>query len=68
MAIAVKDLITALIGIVIGLVLFPVVKDEVDAVNTTGVRGGSLIGLIPMLYILIIFGGAVAYVVVGMKK
>lgn len=32
-------------------------KTQVDAVNTTGVTGGTLITLIPMLYIIIIFAG-----------
>ena len=66
--IQIKDLISALIGIVVGVALFPVVNDEVQKVNTTGVTGGTLITLIPMLYIIIIFAGAVAYVYVGAKK
>lgn len=67
MAISVKALIGALVGIVVGLALFPVVKEQVDAINTTGVTGGTLITLIPMVYILIIFGGAIAYVYVSSK-
>lgn len=68
MALSIKALIGALIGIVVGLALFPTeehklnlcscwVKTQVDAVNTTGVTGGTLITLIPMLYIIIIFAG-----------
>lgn len=64
----IKSLIGALVGIVVGLALFPVVNEQVTAINTTGITGGSLIGLIPMLYILIIFGGAIAYVVATQKQ
>jgi hypothetical protein len=67
MPIDIKSLIGAMFGIVVGLALFPVVKDQVDAVNTTGVTGGSLISIIPMIYILIIVGGAVAYVYFASK-
>jgi len=55
-------LLEALIGIVIGLALLPVVINQVNLVNTTGVTGGSLIALIPFIYVLIIFAGAAAYV------
>ncbi len=65
--ISVKSLLAALIGIVIGLALLPVVITQVNEVNVTGVTGGSLVGLIPFLYILIIFGGAAAYVYVASK-
>jgi len=67
MAISIKSLIGALVGIVVGLALFPVVKEQVDAINVTGVTGGTLVSLIPMIYILIIFGGAIAYVYVATK-
>ena len=67
MAISIKTLIGALVGIVVGLALFPVVLEQVNAVNVTGVTGGTLISLIPMIYILIIFGGAIAYVYVATK-
>jgi ACR3 family arsenite efflux pump ArsB len=67
MVLSIKALIGALIGIVVGLALFPTVKTQVDAVNVTGVSGGTLIGLIPMLYIIIIFAGAVGYVYVSSR-
>jgi len=67
MAISIKSLIGALIGMVIGLALFPTVTEQVDAINTTGVTGGTLITLLPMVYILIIFGGAIGYVYVANK-
>jgi hypothetical protein len=67
MAISIKSLIGALIGMVIGLALFPTVTEQVDAINTTGITGGTLITLLPMVYILIIFGGAIGYVYVANK-
>lgn len=67
MAIELKTLIGALVGIVVGLALFPVVLEQVNSVNTSGVTGGTLITLIPMIYILIVFGGAIGYVYVATK-
>lgn len=60
-------LIGTLVGVVIGLVLFPIVNDAVNAVNVTGVTGGSLIKLIPFFYILLIIGGAIGGGVAGFK-
>lgn len=64
----IKSLLGAMLAIVFGVVLFPTVKDEVDKINTTGVTGGSLIALLPMIYIIVIVSGAVAYVYWGAKK
>ena len=57
-------LIEAVIGIVVGLALFPAVQssaNEILAGNATGIVAG-LVPLIPTLYILIVIGGAAAYV------
>jgi hypothetical protein len=62
-----KVLIGTLVGVVIGLVLFPIVNDSVNAVNTTGVTGASLIKLIPFFYILLIVGGAIGGGIAGFK-
>ena len=67
MAIELRTLIGALVGIVVGLALFPVVVEQVNSINTTGVTGGYLISLIPMIYILIVFSGAIGYVYVSAK-
>jgi len=63
----VNKLITALIMIVIGLALLPVVTDFVDGLTGTGMAYesttlGSLIDVIPILYVIIIVAGAAAYV------
>jgi len=44
-----------------------VVNDAVADVNVTGVTGGSLIGLIPFFYILLILGGAIGGGIAGFK-
>lgn len=67
MAISIKALVGALVGVVVGLALLPTVINQVGLVNVTGVVGGTLVGLIPMAYILIIFGGAIAYVTVASR-
>jgi hypothetical protein len=55
-----RSLLEAVIGIVIGVTLFPVVQDTVDAVNATGTTA-TLLDLIPVVYIIIIVAGAAAY-------
>jgi hypothetical protein len=78
----IKSLIMALVGIVVGLALFPTIKTASDtayetarnlnasglySAGTSAVSGYQLIGLIPMLYIIILFAGAVGYVYVSSK-
>jgi hypothetical protein len=67
-----NKLIGGLIAIVIGLALLPVVADFVD--DLTGNGGtfaesniGTMIDLIPVLYVIIIVAGVAAYVVTGRK-
>jgi hypothetical protein len=56
-----KTLIEAVIGIVIGLALFPVVQDSTTNANATGVTG-TLLDLIPTIYVIVIVASAAAYV------
>jgi hypothetical protein len=63
----VKNLISALIGMVIGLALLPVVGDF--ATELTGEGGafadttvGALIDLIPVLYVIIVVASAVGFI------
>lgn len=64
----IDKLVGATIGVVVGLVMLPVVVDIVEDLDTstyTGVFGtgvDSLVSILPLLYVVIIVGGAVAYV------
>jgi triacylglycerol esterase/lipase EstA (alpha/beta hydrolase family) len=67
-----NKLIGGLVAIVIGLALLPVVADFVD--DLTGSGGtfedcniGTMIDLIPVLYVIIIVAGVAAYVVTSRK-
>jgi hypothetical protein len=72
-----NKLIGGLIAIVIGLALLPVVADFADALTTDGGPGdpgiyndtaiGTLVDLIPVLYVIMIVAGVAAYVVVSRK-
>jgi hypothetical protein len=72
-----NKLIGGLIAIVIGLALLPVVADFADALTTDGNGGdagiyhdtaiGTLVDLIPVLYVIMIVAGVAAYVVVSRK-
>lgn len=64
----VSRLIQAMIGIVIGLALLPVVVDFVD--DFVGAEEGgiySLVELLPILYVVIIVVGAIGYLAVGRR-
>jgi type III secretory pathway component EscS len=68
-----QRLFIALLIIAIGLALLPVVSDFVT--ELTGADGdfqtgplASLIKLLPTLYVLMIVGGVVGYVVTGFRK
>ena len=60
MALGTKDLITSLIFVVLGVALYPVVSGAVTDANATGTEG-TILGLIPMLYIFLIIGGITGY-------
>jgi hypothetical protein len=68
----VSKLIGALIAMVIGLALLPVVGDF--AAELTGTGGqfedttvGALIDLLPVLYVIILVAAAVGYIAVGRR-
>jgi hypothetical protein len=52
-----KDMIKALIVIVVGVALLPVVQAFIDGANATG-TSATLLGLVPFLWILGIVAGA----------
>ena len=63
----ISKLFQAVIGVVIGLALLPVVIDTVndlitDYTGTFGTGAESLVQLIPLFYVIIIVVGAIAYV------
>lgn len=63
----INKLFGAVLGVVIGLALLPVVITSTAAVITdhTGTFGAgaeTLVTLIPLLYVLVVIGGAIAYV------
>jgi fucose permease len=67
-----NKLIGGLIAIVIGLALLPVVAGFVDDLagssgTFTDTNIGTLIDLIPVLYVIIIVAGVAAYVVTSRK-
>jgi hypothetical protein len=68
-----KTLIGAVITIVIGLALLPVVGDFVDGLTGVGMTYadttvGSLINLLPILYVLILVSGSALAVYFTSKK
>ncbi len=69
----VQKIISVMIALVIGLALLPVVGDFVDGLTGTGMQFesttvGSLIDLLPVLYVIILVAGAVTYVVISSRK
>lgn len=69
----VSRIIGALIALVIGLALLPVVGDFAADLTSTGKQFenttvGSLIDLLPVLYVIILVAGAVSYVVISTRK
>lgn len=68
-----KSLIGAVITIVIGLSLLPVVQEFVDSLTGTGMvyentTTGSLIDLLPILYVLILVSGSALVVYFASRK
>ena len=59
-------LVNALIGIVVGLAMVPTVVSTVDGLDTLTLSSAeqSLVDLIPILYIILIVGGAVAFLAI----
>jgi len=66
-------IIQVMIALVIGLALLPVIGDFVDGLTGAGMvyentTVGSLIDLLPVLYVIILVAGSVAYVVWSSKR
>jgi hypothetical protein len=69
----VSKIIGALIALVIGLALLPVVGEFVDGLTGTGMvyedtTVGALIDLLPILYVIILVAGTVGFIAVSAKK
>jgi hypothetical protein len=68
----VSKLIQALIAMVIGLALLPVVGDFASELTGTGEQFegttvGALIDLLPVLYVIILVAAAVGFIAVGRR-
>ena len=69
----VNKLIGALIAIVIGLALLPVVYNFANALTTSsgalyGTTAGGLVDLLPVVYVIILVAGAVGFVATSRKQ
>lgn len=69
----VSKLIGALIAMVIGLALLPVVGDFAAELTGTGAQFegttvGALIDLLPVLYVIILVAAAVGYIAVSQRR
>jgi uncharacterized membrane protein len=61
-----KGLIEGVIGAVIGVALLPVLTSAIATANVTG-TAGSLLNIVPTLYVIVIVVGVVAYIYVQNK-
>jgi len=62
-----NKLISGMITIVIGLALLPVINDFVDGLTgdggaLAGTTVGSLVDLLPILYVIVLVAGVVGYI------
>jgi hypothetical protein len=62
-----NKLISGMITIVIGLALLPVINDFVDGLTGSegalaGTTVGSLVDLLPILYVIVLVAGVVGYI------
>jgi hypothetical protein len=69
----VNKLIQALIAMVIGLALLPVVGQFASELTGTGgafedTTVGALVDLLPVLYVIILVAAAIGYIAVGRSK
>lgn len=63
----INKLMGALIGIVVGLALLPVVYDFANDLTTSGgalygTSAGALVDLLPIVYVIILVAGAVSFI------
>lgn len=68
----VNKIIGVMIALVIGLALLPVVNDFASDLTgeggaLTGTTTGSLVDLLPVLYVIILVAGAVGYIATSRK-
>lgn len=64
-AVSLSALLTALIVVVVGLALIPTVQNSVNnSLNAVGATSsaGTLIDLIPLLFVLVIFAGIIVFI------
>jgi len=69
----VNKMISALIAIVVGLSLLPVVYDFADGLtNSSGAlydtTAGTLVDLLPIFYVIILVAGSVGYVAISSRN
>lgn len=69
----VNRLIQSLIAMVIGLALLPVVADFADGLTATGgalngTTTGSLVDLLPVIYVITLVAGAVGFIVTSRQN
>lgn len=69
----INKLIGALIAIVVGLALLPVVYDFANGLTTSGgalagTTTGSLVDLLPIVYVIILVAGAVGFIAMSRKQ
>lgn len=59
----IKHLIEAVLGILVGLALFPAVSDAATtaAVNQTGAVA-AMLPIVPLIYVVVVLAGAAAYI------
>lgn len=69
----INKLMGALIGIVVGLALLPVVYDFANDLTTSGgalagTSAGALVDLLPIVYVIILVAGAVGFIAFSRKN
>lgn len=60
----INKLIGALLAIVVGVTMLPTITDTIDSLETSDFPAGveSMVDLLPILFVVIIVAGAVAYI------
>lgn len=65
MGLATGDIITAVVGVVLGLALYPVITSSITTINATaGTIQDTLLDLVPVLYIIMLIVGIAGYLYV----
>lgn len=60
----VQKLLGAMLAIVVGVAMLPTITDSIDSIDTANLPSAvqSLVDLLPVLFVVIIVSGAVAYI------